>query len=175
MNSPRIYISSLADYNAGKLHGRWIDCDDGEQHIWDEIENMLSESTEFIAEDWAIHDYENWGSIKIPENENISWLAETAELIMNDNYDHAYAAYVSNLGQEDATPEGFQDDYCGTATSEEDFAYGYWEDCGYLAALKEAGISEHYIDWSAVTRDMFISDIFSCNNPDGGIFVFRNS
>jgi antirestriction protein len=44
MTSPRIYVASLADYNAGNLHGRWIDADQDEDTIHAEIAEMLRES-----------------------------------------------------------------------------------------------------------------------------------
>lgn len=40
----RIYAACLASYNAGRLHGRWIDADEGVDHIRDEIAAMLRES-----------------------------------------------------------------------------------------------------------------------------------
>ena len=52
-NTPRIYVASLADYNAGRLHGRWIDADQPIEVIREEIAEMLTESKEPIAEEWA--------------------------------------------------------------------------------------------------------------------------
>ena len=34
---PRIYVASLADYNAGRLHGRWIGASQSASDIWKEI------------------------------------------------------------------------------------------------------------------------------------------
>jgi len=42
--TPRIYVASLADYNAGRLHGRWIDANQSADSIRDEIAQMLTES-----------------------------------------------------------------------------------------------------------------------------------
>ena len=42
--TPRIYVASLADYNAGVLLGRWIDADQGVQAIHDQIDAMLATS-----------------------------------------------------------------------------------------------------------------------------------
>jgi antirestriction protein len=44
MTSPRIYVASLSDYNAGNLLGRWIDADQDEDAIHAEIAEMLRES-----------------------------------------------------------------------------------------------------------------------------------
>jgi len=59
-------------YNNGKLHGRWIDATQGESAIRDEIQEMLSESPEPNAEEWAIHDYEGFGQIRLSESEDIA-------------------------------------------------------------------------------------------------------
>ena len=42
--TPRIYVACLASYNAGKLHGEWIDCDQDAATIREEIATMLRES-----------------------------------------------------------------------------------------------------------------------------------
>lgn len=52
--TPRVYVASLADCNAGRLHGRWIDADQSADAIREQIAEMLAESKEPIAEEWAI-------------------------------------------------------------------------------------------------------------------------
>ena len=61
---PRIYVACLSSYNAGRLHGRWIDCDQTAEEIREEIRLMLEESPEPWAEEWAIHDYEGFGGLR---------------------------------------------------------------------------------------------------------------
>jgi len=52
----RIYVASLSDYNAGRLHGAWIDATQDADEIEAEVQEMLAASPEPIAEEWAIHD-----------------------------------------------------------------------------------------------------------------------
>ena len=40
--TPRIYVASLADYNSGRLLGRWIDADQPVEDIHREIAEMLA-------------------------------------------------------------------------------------------------------------------------------------
>ncbi len=54
---PRVYVASLSDYNASRLHGQWIDA---AQEPGEIITSMLSESRDPGAEEWAIHDFEDW-------------------------------------------------------------------------------------------------------------------
>ncbi len=79
--TPRIYVASLADYNSGRLHGRWIDAGQSAEAIREQIAEMLAESKEPIAEEWAIHDYEGFGDLGLSEWQDIDKVAEVAFLI----------------------------------------------------------------------------------------------
>ena len=65
MESPRIYVASLSDYNNGRLEGKWFDFDDysDASELMDAITDMLDEITKKYndgeeREEWAVHDYE---------------------------------------------------------------------------------------------------------------------
>lgn len=62
---PLIYVASLADYNNGRLHGVWIRADHSPDAIRATIQAMLDASPEPYARDWAIHDYEGFGSVHL--------------------------------------------------------------------------------------------------------------
>lgn len=55
MDTPRIYVACLAAYNAGTLHGKWIEATQDIEDIWKEIRDMLASSPEPNSEEWAIH------------------------------------------------------------------------------------------------------------------------
>ena len=78
---PEIYVACLSAYNRGKQHGVWIRCDLGENHIERKIKKMLQASPIVGAEEWAIHDYENFGNLKPSEFENLKVIAEAGEFI----------------------------------------------------------------------------------------------
>jgi antirestriction protein len=73
--SARIFIADLAAYNAGYLHGKWIDLDASMtvDDLYAEIKSILAEGTRLcretlsVHEEWAIHDYEGFGPIKVGE------------------------------------------------------------------------------------------------------------
>ena len=44
MTTPRIYVACLAAYNAGRLHGEWIDADQQIDALWAEVNAMLNRS-----------------------------------------------------------------------------------------------------------------------------------
>lgn len=167
--TPRIYVACLAAYNNGKLHGCWIDCDRDAEDIWAEIEKMLRKSPEPDAEEWAIHDSENWQGIQIGEFEDIERLAAFAQMLAE--HGAAFAAYYRYYGS-DATLEEFSECYMGQYESEEDFVYDQWQECGKLTQLEQVGISESYIDWEAIARDWFIDSYYSVDVGYKQVFVF---
>jgi len=166
-DTPRIYVACLASYNAGHLHGEWIDATDADV-IHEGIAEMLEASPEPGAEEWAIHDYEGFGPIKIDENEDLDDLAELGAAI--EEHGEAYAAYADNVGVEHATEEGFQDAYCGEYDSERAYAEELFDEC-YAHEIPET--LRCYIDYEAFARDLFMGDYFSVE-ADSGVYVFRN-
>ena len=80
-DTPKIYVACLAAYNNGKLHGAWIDADQSSEAIYEEIQEMLKSSPEPLAEEWAIHDYEGFGDIRLSEWESIELIADMAAFI----------------------------------------------------------------------------------------------
>ena len=161
---PRIYVASLADYNAGRLNGIWIDAAQDADAIQTEVSAMLKASPEPNAEEWAIHDYE-LGGIKIGEWESFekisTWAAGIAE------HGAAYAAWVSNDSDYNAEVSDFEEAYQGEFSSHEVFAMESYDG---IYSEKELGPLAMYIDWEAVGRDLVINDYFEING-----FYFRNA
>lgn len=165
---PRIYVACLAAYNNAILHGRWIDATEGEEHIREEIAKMLSESPMPGAEEYAIHDFEGFGGLRLSEFEDIEQVAELGQLI--GEHGRAFAAYAGHVGVDYANAERFQEAYCGEWESEKAYAEEVFDE------LYAHDIPENlrcYIDYEAFARDLFINDCFSVENPEGGVFVFR--
>ena len=166
-DTPRIYVACLASYNAGILHGEWIDATDADT-IREEIQEMLTRSSCPGAEEWAIHDYEGFGSIRLSEFEDIDRVAELGALI--DEHGEAFAAYADHVGVDYATEESFQDAYCGEWDSEKAYGESLFDD------LYAHDVPEHiapYIDYEAFARDLFINDYFSVQS-ESGVYVFHN-
>ncbi|WP_091548362.1 antirestriction protein ArdA [Modestobacter sp. DSM 44400] len=84
----RIYVASLSDYNAGILHGEWIDLQGKDvDDVHAEIQAMLCSSPSIkylsagVPEEWVIHDYEGFGPINLGEYETTETVVVIAELI----------------------------------------------------------------------------------------------
>lgn len=164
--TPKIYVACLAAYNNGILHGQWIEANQEAEDIQTEIKEMLAKSPITNAEEWAIHDYEGFGSLRLSESEDIAQVAETAALI--EEHGQAWCAYADHVGMDYATKEGFEEEYQGKWDSEEDFAEHIAEET--------MEIPEHlqcYIDYEKLARDLFINDYFSVEGDSYKVYVFR--
>ena len=171
--TPKIYVACLSAYNAGYLHGLWIDGTQQPEDIEDDIKWMLSWSPVADTEpcdEWAIHDYECWQGIQLSEYEDIETVSELAQLL--EEHGKAYAVYYQHYGNNYATEEDFKDRYLGEYEDEKDFVYQMWEECGKIQQLEELNISTFYIDWKAITRDWFIDSYFSIEVGLRETFVF---
>lgn len=51
-NTPHIYVRCLASYNAGHLHGAWIDAAQDEDAIMAEVQDMLASLPEYADAPW---------------------------------------------------------------------------------------------------------------------------
>ena len=171
----RIYVASLADYNSGILHGKWLDLDDFAdlEGLQEAVKAMLKESpimkeTGELAEEYAIHDHEGFHGL-IEEYTPLAEVWEIHSLLEEhaDNED-ALLAYVDTFGGSLADAVGGLDDcYEGEWDSEEAFADNLLEDTGMLSSVPEW--AQPYFDVSAFARDLFMTDYVY---TDG--HVFRN-
>lgn len=147
--TPKIYVTSLSDYNAGILHGKWIelsflDADD----IQEEINKMLAESKQEDAEEWAIHGFEDMPNIG--EFENLKTIAEIAENI--EKHGEAYLAAWNYYSNNDDALDAVTDRYHGEWASFEEYAEHFLEDCGGLSEVPEH--LQAYIDIEHYARDL---------------------
>ena len=166
--NPHIYVACLAAYNNGFLHGLWIDATQSKDDINNEIQEMLAESPEPNAEEWAIHDYEDFGSYQLSEYESISTVCEIAEFIAeHGELGIEVAAYLGDL---DSAREALENNYHGEHDSELDFATNLFDEC-YGHDLPEN--IKYYIDYDAFSRDLFMCDYHSIE-IHGNTHVFSN-
>jgi len=173
---PRIYVASLADYNAGTLHGKWIDADQAIEDIRREVAELLKQSDEPVAEEWAIHDYENFGSLTLSEFEDLEKVAEAARLIKE--YGEVFAdmaGQVGGLDDLDQATRYMEDGYRGAWDSLAHYAEQLIEDCygDTLAAIPD--FIRYHIDYEGIGRDMELGgDVFTIE-CEGQIHVFESN
>jgi antirestriction protein len=174
--SPAIYVASLADYNNGVLQGAWIDAARDPAAIQADIDAMLAESREPGAEEFAIHDYDQFGSCRIHEHDSIDLVARIARGIQEHGY--AFSAWAEVHEGNPERWEDFAEAYLGHYDSVQDYVDQVVDDLGYtqeLAKLPESLQPYVRFDTEALARDMeFSGDIYTVRDQAGGVWIFRS-
>jgi len=173
---PRIYVASLSDYNAGRLHGAWIDAAQEPDELLGDIDRMLSASPTRGAEEWAIHDYEGFGGLRLSEFESMGMVSLIARGVVE--HDVAFAAWAAHVGTTDTEVlNRFEDAYLGEWSSLEAYAEELLSDLGYDRLLDEV-IPEPLrpyvaIDVAGFARDLQLSgDVSVVDQPSGEVWIF---
>jgi antirestriction protein len=66
----------LTAYNAGYLHGVWVNAEDDVEDIQAQIRTMLRQSSVDDAGEWVIHDYSGFKGIELSEHEDLHLLSK---------------------------------------------------------------------------------------------------
>jgi len=172
---PRIYVASLSDYNAGRLHGRWIDAAQDDEALWADVRAMLQASPEPVAEEWAVHDFEGFGPLRLGEYEDLAKVARVARGIADHGPAYAHWAAIVGLDNIDDL-ERFEDAYLGHHESAEAYAEELLDGMGAFQALERAVLQDlrPYVelDVAGLARDLEFSGDITTSEGDGGVYVF---
>jgi antirestriction protein len=185
-NGPRIYIASLSDYNAGILHGVWLPAADEPEAIQGRISSMLADSPTTRrygepAEEWAIHDYEGFGSfVHLGEYEPLAQVAALARGIVA--HGEAFAAWWAmdppDETDDDHLEGNFEEHFLGEYGSVVEFAEQMLEDLGVdvddLPDVPEAIRPYIQVDVEAYARDLQYGGDISTVDNEKGVYVFWN-
>lgn len=172
---PRIYAASLSDYNAGRLVGAWLDAAVEADELAAGVQAMLAASPTPGAEEWAIHDYEGFGPLRLDEYESLETVASVARGIAE--HGPAFAHFAALVGTSDSDELArFDDAYLGHAESLTAYAEELLDELGYRSQI-EAAVPEHlqpYIrfDIEGFARDLELSGDITTSDGDGGVYVF---
>ncbi|MES9589940.1 antirestriction protein ArdA [Streptomyces sp. NPDC094045] len=166
--SPSIYVASLADYNAGRYHGAWIDADQEADAIRAEIKAMLDRSPTGDAEDYAIHDSSGWGAVDLSEFASIEDVARLAALLKE--HPSELVAYLQGEG---CAADDIEDEI-------QDRFRGVWESLAELA-LEDIGdeLPERFRDhaWTlakAIASDWEQSGCYVTIRTGDGVAILCN-
>jgi antirestriction protein len=133
---PRIYVASLTDYTCGVLHGAWISLDDSTDldDVLAQVNTMLADSPavrnelSHVAEEYAIHDYEDFGGYTVDEYTPLERVVAVAAAIAE--HGDAFAMFLNDRPNEsvETSVANFTDRMCGTWQSGTDFAWADFEE-----------------------------------------------
>ena len=170
VGSPRIYAACLASYNNGRLHGKWIDADQPAEVLVEEVRTMLAASQEPGAEEWAIHDYEGFGQLRLGENERLARISVIASGITE--YGPAFSAWLAyDSSRDPAQAKAFADAYRGEWESLRAYTESYAESAGLYEVAEGAGSPYIRVDLEALERDLK-AEVYVVSSGHDSIYVF---
>lgn len=157
-----IYVASLSHYNDGYLVGKWINISN---MTGKEIQESIYSYMEFLGvEEWAIHDHESLSCVYSEYGMDWGKIVEFIDLCKKYSHD-SVSAYVSNVGEDYFTKEGFEDSYIGEYDNEKTFAEEYLEESGEIELIPNH--LQLYFDYDRYAYDLFIDSYYFDNK-----FVF---
>ena len=161
---PKIYIACLASYNNGILYGKWIDANQDASDLEEEISEVLAGSPMANAEEWAIHDYDDFDDLRLSEYESLETISQVAENIVErgELFIEAYK-YTNSI---DETIEMLNDRFIGYYDSIVD----YVEETTDISTVPQH--LQYYIDFESLARDIELSGEIHTFEVDNQIAVF---
>lgn len=164
---PRIYVACLAAYNNGILHGVWIDAAQEAWALWDGVAAMLAASPIAGAEEWAIHDYEGFGGVRISEHAGLDTVAALASFIAE--HGALGAALLDHCsGDLEEARAALEDRHLGAYASLADYVQEVTEETTTIPQTLR-----YYIDYQAMARDAEINgDLFTVQTAWDAVHVF---
>ena len=168
IETPRIYVACLAAYNNGKLHGAWIDATQEPDAIMKEVQTMLKASPEPEAEEFAIHDYEEFCGISLSGYEGLEQVHTYATFV--EEHGRLGTEVYNYYGELQEAIKALTQYYAGCYVCLADFAQELTED---TTTIPENLL--YYIDYESMARDMEMSgDIVTIETGHVEVHVFWN-
>lgn len=175
---PRIYLASLSDYNAGYLHGVWMDADQEPDDLQAAASEMLARSpSDPRAEEFAVHDYESFGAYRVGEYDSLEWISRIARGITE--HGQAFSAWAEQCHHDQDRLEQFDDAYRGDWGSITEYADELLDDLGLQRLLDEhlpeSLASYVNLDTGAFARDLVLGGDITPVEHAGGIWIFEGN
>ena len=175
---PRIYLVSSERYNSSKKDsGAWIDIkgSDTRKGILRRLRDELDlTSAEFDSGelDYAIHDYEDFLSLKINEHDTIGFIIQVVDLIEREtNVDLILTLLGDGFCESlEAAVEFHNNNYVGEYTDIDDYVIELVEK-GAFGEVPPA--LEFYIDNAALGRDMELNGDIITHDSNGHVNIWR--
>lgn len=165
--TPKIFVACLASYNAGHLHGAWVEALQDPDDMQEEIQKMLDASPCPSAEGQAIFDTEGFFGIEFCEYASIDLVSKVAYAL------NEHGPLFAELYQYDDL-EGalamMEDHYQGAFSSLSDWAEDFLSETDALGTLP-ANLRA-YFNYEAFGRDAELSGDIVTFECGGEVHVF---
>lgn len=180
---PRIYAASLTDYNAGVLHGAWLNASDTAEELHAGIARMLAASPTTrrygdLAEEWAIHDYEGFGPVALSEWESLERVTDLARGIAEHGPSFASWWEIAEPQHEDwgDIESQYRNEYIGEFDQLTDYGEQLLDEIGF--DLDQVDVPESMraylsFDTAGWIRDVEIEGGIETAASARGVYVFQ--
>ena len=174
--SPKIYVASLSDYNAGRLEGEWFDFDqyDDEIDLMTAIQDMLDALNDKYKdgenrEEWAVHDHEyTYGIIGEYSGEKDFEKVYTLKEAVEES-GLPFEVLTKRIADTRQEVDEVGDDYYGAYDSEEDFADQLKDESGINAESASYYVYCDEVTARVVAGEQADNDVYGGNYDDDDI------
>ena len=164
----KIYVACLSSYNSGILHGSWIEPKTDKDELEAQIAEVLKSSPSPDAEEYAIHDYDNFPNLgEYPDLDKIIEVVEAIKL----HGVKAVKGFIEHFSIEDL--EHFKEAFHGTFNSFKEFAQDYADDTIEGLADNNSTLAR-YFNYDSYERDMAF-DFLECEADNYKVHIFNKS
>lgn len=206
-DTPQVWIACLASYNAGRLIGEWVDAVDvdemyeAQKRVAKAAVKAAKEAGDYPVyfgepEEFAIHDYSNFGQLASTLGEYPSYetVAKIGALI--EEHGDAFIGYIDKceVDLDEVDEDDFYQHYRGVHDSEEDYARELCQEIGLPGVDLSPIVPSHnrygtveldkfdnwiveaegYIDWEMAARAVFDHGNYSSYPASsGGVHVYE--
>ena len=167
-SKPQIYVACLAAYNSGRLHGKWITPKSDKDELDEQIQKVLKSSPIPEAEEWAIHDYDEFPNLgEYPSIDNIIKVQEA----IDEHGINIVNGFIENWSIEDL--EHINDAYYGEYDDFSSFAQQLAEDT--IEGLSDNNSTlARYFDYEKFERDLSY-DFHEASGDNGTSIIFNSN
>ena len=169
----KLYAACLASYNAGRLHGAWIAASTDADEMREAIAAMLAASPTPDAEEWAIHDYDDFPNMG--EYPDLEAVAELADLIDTAKADHGidwsdFRPIADNWHGNTDDIKTALDNFAGIYGTLRDYADEVADETLEQDGVKEGSFAQRHFDYESHAHDIEIE--YTVIDCPSGVAVF---
>ncbi len=165
----KTFVTCLAAYNNGYLHGRWVEVTSDPDDLRDAIAAVLADSPAPGAEEHFFSDYDTALNMSVPfdEYESIETLCEFVEAVERCDDQEVFAAAYGKFYSEGLDSVIDRAESCYRADTFRDFAD---ESADELLLTDVPEPARFYFDYEAHARDL--REDFTVVEGPSGCFIF---
>ena len=152
-----------------------IELVDDQAAVEEAVTAMLATSRKPGAEEWAIHDYEGFGPLRVGEYDGLAWLSAVAAGTAEHGPAYLHWAVLCTPGEIDELGQ-FEDQYVGHFPSMDAYVEELVDESGV-----ESLLDEHLPDWirpyvevdiESLAHDFGTGDVYASSSGDNGVYLF---